>query len=148
RSTALWEQPSPQPFHMHCLPWFSMRSTPKHEKSLSCSSALYFLPCRTADERNLHFGAHHPTRFSNTHRFYKRGRRGINIDPNPDGLAAFRRRRKRDINLQYGVADCEGELVYYMFNEPALNSFDRVLSEQRETGKYQIVGKVNVPVKR
>ena len=35
-------------------------------------------------------GAHHPVRFSNTYYFYKQGWAGINIEPNPDSLAAFK----------------------------------------------------------
>jgi FkbM family methyltransferase len=93
-------------------------------------------------------GAHHPTRFSNTYRFYGRGWHGINIEPNPEALELFRRRRKRDINLGCGVADCEGQLVYFMFNEPALNSFDQALSEGREDGRYKILDRKRVPVKR
>jgi FkbM family methyltransferase len=93
-------------------------------------------------------GAHHPRRFSNTRRFYKRGWHGINIEPNPDALKLFQRQRTRDINLGYGVADTETELTYFMFNEPALNSFDRVLSEQRQSGKYRITGTKQIPVKR
>jgi FkbM family methyltransferase len=93
-------------------------------------------------------GAHHPRRFSNTCRFYKRGWHGINIEPNPDALKLFERQRKRDINLGYGVADTETELTYFMFNEPALNSFDRVLSEQRQNGQYRIAATKQIPVKR
>jgi FkbM family methyltransferase len=93
-------------------------------------------------------GAHHPKRFSNTHRFYRRGWRGINIEPNPDALALFQRRRKRDINLGYGVANKDGELLYYMFNDPALNTFDRELSGQRPADRYRIVETKNIPVQR
>jgi FkbM family methyltransferase len=93
-------------------------------------------------------GAHHPKRFSNTYYFYRKGWRGINIEPNPDALALFHRYRKRDINLGFGIADREGELVYYMFNEPALNSFDRALSEQRQDARYRIVDTKTVEVKR
>jgi FkbM family methyltransferase len=93
-------------------------------------------------------GAHHPKRFSNTHRFYQRGWRGINIEPNPDGLALFHRRRKRDINLGYGVANKDGELVYYMFNEPALNTFDRAVADQRPTDRYRIVATKSIPIRR
>ena len=92
-------------------------------------------------------GAHHPKRFSNTHRFYRRGWCGINIEPNPEGLVLFQRYRKRDINLGYGVGNQQGELVYYMFNEPALNSFDRTLSHQRQSDQYRIIGTRNIPVK-
>ena len=93
-------------------------------------------------------GAHHPTRFSNTYRFYKRGWRGINIEPNPAAVELFRRQRKHDINVECGVAESEGELSYFMFNEPALNSFDQRLSEGREGNRYKIIKKKNVPVRR
>jgi len=93
-------------------------------------------------------GAHHPRRFSNTRRFYKRGWRGINIEPNPDAMKLFERQRGRDINLCFGVGESETELTYFMFNEPALNSFDRHLSEQRQTGEYRIASTKQIPVKR
>ena len=93
-------------------------------------------------------GALHPRRFSNTCRFYERGWRGINIEPNPDGLVLFRRQRKRDINLEYGVADHDGELVYTMFNEPALNTFDKALADQRPSDRYHIVGTKKIAVRR
>lgn len=69
-------------------------------------------------------GAHHPYRFSNTYFFYRLGWRGINIEPNPEAISAFRSARPRDINLELGVSDCPGQLTYYQFDEPALNTFD------------------------
>lgn len=83
-------------------------------------------------------GAHHPKRFSNTYFFYRRGWRGINIEPNPEALALFHAHRKRDINLGFGVSDHECKLQYFMFNEPALNSFDQELSERRQSDAYKI----------
>lgn len=91
-------------------------------------------------------GAHHPKRFSNTYRFYAQGWRGINVDPNPDAMCLFKRWRKRDINITTGVSDTEGELTYYMFNEPALNSFDGKLSRQRQNGTHRIVDTLRVKV--
>jgi hypothetical protein len=35
-------------------------------------------------------GAHHPRRFSNTYYFYKLGWAGVNLEPNPDALIAFK----------------------------------------------------------
>jgi FkbM family methyltransferase len=69
-------------------------------------------------------GAHHPIRFSNTYYFYKLGWFGINIEPNPDAGVLFRSVRRRDIHLQLGVSESSGELTYYQFNEPALNTFE------------------------
>ena len=69
-------------------------------------------------------GAHHPKRFSNTYLFYLRGWHGINIDATPGSMKAFNKTRKRDLNLEVAIANREQELLYYQFEEPALNGFD------------------------
>ncbi len=90
-------------------------------------------------------GAHHPIRFSNTYMFYKMGWNGINIDAMPGSMKAFDRRRPRDINLEMGVSDKKGFLTYYMFDEPALNSFSKELSEERDNNSnFKIVDKKRV----
>lgn len=53
-------------------------------------------------------GAYHPFIFSNTYLLYKRGWRGINIEPNPRQFALFPKHRPRDINLQCAVTDQSG----------------------------------------
>lgn len=68
-------------------------------------------------------GAHHPKRFSNTYYFYKQGWRGINIEPTPTNFELFKKERALDINLNVGVSNKEGYKTFYMFNEPALNTF-------------------------
>ena len=83
-------------------------------------------------------GAHHPMRYSNTYYFYKRGWRGINVEPNPDSIRLFRRYRGSDINVHCGVSNQDGKLRYYMFNDPALNSFDENLSRARDADTYRI----------
>jgi len=94
-------------------------------------------------------GAHHPRRFSNTYLFYRSGWGGINIEPNPEIVNVFRRERKRDINLQVGIASKEGILSYYLFDDPALNTFDTELAAQREkTTAYRVVEKKQIPVQR
>ena len=80
-------------------------------------------------------GAHHPKRFSNTFLLYQNGWEGINIDPLPGSMELFNKFRPRDINIEEGVAEKEETLDYYVFNEPALNSFSKELSEKR--GKTQ-----------
>jgi FkbM family methyltransferase len=76
-------------------------------------------------------GAHHPLRFSNTAIFYQKGWCGINIEPTPTSAKTFKQYRKRDINLNIGIANKEEALTFYMFNEPAYNSFNKELSLQR-----------------
>ncbi|MCP4441160.1 MAG: FkbM family methyltransferase [Aureispira sp.] len=94
-------------------------------------------------------GAHHPYRFSNTAFFYKKKWRGINIEPTPSLMGAFQRVRKRDINLNIGISNSNSKLTFYEFNEPALNSFDKDLSKQRDqdsSNNYKIISEKEIQV--
>lgn len=94
-------------------------------------------------------GAHHPYRYSNTCYFCRRGWKGINVDPNPDAIAAFRRARPADINVCVGVSDLPGSMLYHVFNEPALNTFDVDLAAQRmQLAGYRLLESRNVPIRR
>jgi FkbM family methyltransferase len=93
-------------------------------------------------------GAHHPVRFSNTYLFYKRGWRGINIDAMPGSMRKFESVRPRDINIECGIADCEGKLTYHRFNEPALNTFDTAEAQRKNKPPYKLVNTVEVSVER
>jgi FkbM family methyltransferase len=90
-------------------------------------------------------GAHHPMRYSNTFLFYRRGWRGVNIDAMPGSMRLFDRYRSRDTNIEAGIGLTTGVVPFYVFNEPALNSFDRELSESR-TAPYKIQKVIDVPV--
>lgn len=84
-------------------------------------------------------GAHHPLRFSNTHLFYKKGWHGINIDANPGSMKLFEKYRPRDINIEVPISNNNKKINYYIFNEPALNSFSSTLSKDRDANtKYRI----------
>lgn len=92
-------------------------------------------------------GAHHPIRFSNTRFFYNRGWSGINIDPTPGSMIPFNLLRSRDINLEIGIGKVPGELIFYCFNEPALNTFDKDLANQRgKLPEYKITKTINVKI--
>lgn len=92
-------------------------------------------------------GCHHPHRFSNTFFFYKRGWRGVCIDPLPGTKDLFGRERPRDLCIEKGVDEKEGELTYFMFNEPALNTFDEKLAKERSAiVGYHILEKEKIKV--
>lgn len=84
-------------------------------------------------------GAHHPFRFSNTYIFYKKGWCGMNIDAMPGSMEPFNKFRSRDINLEIAVSDKSEELTYYAFEEPALNSLSRELSEEIRCKRHKIL---------
>lgn len=93
-------------------------------------------------------GAHHPVRYSNTNYFYKRGWKGINIEPTPSAIGAFNTFRKRDINLNIGIGPEKTKLKFYCFNEPALNSFSEEVSKRidAESAKYKIIKELDIDV--
>ena len=83
-------------------------------------------------------GAHHPFRFSNTCLLHKQGWRGINIDAMPGSMAMFNRFRPNDINLELGVSTRPGSLDFFVFEEPALNTFDIALCEERQNAGWAL----------
>lgn len=91
-------------------------------------------------------GAHHPYRFSNTAYFYKKGWRGINIEPSPALYCSFQKRRRRDINLNIGVSSNKASIPFYIFNDQALNTFDEKLAQERDSNndRYEIISKVEI----
>lgn len=70
-------------------------------------------------------GAYHPLNGSNTHYFYRfKNWTGINIEPNPNGIAAFNKIRPKDINLNLGISANSNILKYYMVDDiPVMNTF-------------------------
>lgn len=94
-------------------------------------------------------GAHHPSRFSNTFYFYKRGWQGINIDPWPKSMQLFRILRHRDINLEIAVSEKESVLDFHIFEEPLLNTGDPELAKSRNKNQSsQVVSVKALPLKK
>ena len=91
-------------------------------------------------------GAHHPVRFSNTYMFYKRGWSGINIDAMPNSMKIFNLLRPRDINLEIPISLNEKKMTYYSFNDPAINGFNKNLSQSR-TNDYKLISKISLETK-
>jgi FkbM family methyltransferase len=96
----------------------------------------------------IDIGAHHPKRFSNTYYFYKKGWRGINIDAMPGSMKSFNKVRPKDMNLEVGISSKEGILEYYIYNEPALNTFNgNLYKDLVDKGTYKLLGTKKVEVK-
>ncbi len=55
--------------------------------------------------------------------------------------------RKYDVNLEIGIGQYPGNMTFYCFNEPALNTFDQKVAQERNTGNpYKIVKEIIVPI--
>jgi FkbM family methyltransferase len=92
-------------------------------------------------------GAHHPTRYSNTWKFYQLGWRGINIDPTPGCMVEFNKLRPEDTNLEIGVSAREAERSFYCYNEPALNGIDNDRREELAESPYKLEKIIEVRTK-
>lgn len=57
-------------------------------------------------------GAFHPFLLSNTYLLWKRGWRGLNVEPAPKGVAMFERYRPDDINLSCAVSSSPGDVTF------------------------------------
>lgn len=91
-------------------------------------------------------GAHHPLRFSNTYLFYKRGWKGINIDATPGSMRLFEAVRPRDCNLELAIGEINAIKTFFMFNEPALNTFDAATARDYMAHGYKVVAQHPITV--
>ncbi|HET9850440.1 MAG TPA: FkbM family methyltransferase [Candidatus Saccharimonadales bacterium] len=79
-------------------------------------------------------GAHDPELHSVTKLFYDRGWSGINIEANPHLFKPFPRARKRDINLNVGVADKKQLLVFRRYpHHPGFSTFSEYVKKEHES---------------
>ena len=70
-------------------------------------------------------GAYHPKYLSNTYLFYKKGWRGVNIEPNIERFKRFKNNRPNCINLNIGVGEKEGIMDFYVFDSETLSTFSK-----------------------
>lgn len=138
----------PKKYHKSLADWKNLHLDGYETKSYSQEGEDMILR-RLFGEQTRGFyvdvGAHHPSRYSNTYYFYKQGWRGINIDAMPGSMRLFRKLRPRDINLEIAISDSNHVLTYYMFNDPAANSFSKGLSEKRHRKeKYRIIDEIEI----
>jgi FkbM family methyltransferase len=93
----------------------------------------------------LDIGAYHPTHFSNTYLFYKNGSCGVCVEPDPQLVAAFRRRRPRDICINTGIGvNQKASADFYILSTKTLNTFSKSEAE-RYAGYGQLIEEV-IPV--
>ncbi len=91
--------------------------------------------------------ANHPSRLSNTYFFYKsRWWHGINIEPNPALIKNFFL-RKRDTNLNIGIAPQSGEMNFYEIHPDTLSTFNKSSAEDYIKQWHPLKKEYMIPVK-
>lgn len=74
----------------------------------------------------LDIGAYEPIRSSNTYLFYRKGGRGVLVEPNVALVPKLARKRPGDVVLNAGIGlDDIPAADYFVTNDPQLNTFDR-----------------------
>jgi FkbM family methyltransferase len=92
-------------------------------------------------------GAHHPFYLSNTALFYQSGSRGINIEPDPHLYKGFLQHRKKDLNLNIGIGETEGDADFFIISSPTLNTFSKSQAEgYKKEGDYRITNVIKTRI--
>jgi FkbM family methyltransferase len=88
----------------------------------------------------LDVGANDPVRFNNTYYFYRRGHRGVLVEPNGALCQLLRAQRREATVLEAGIgASAAKEADYYVMTYDGLNTFSKEEAEhQAEATKGQI----------
>jgi FkbM family methyltransferase len=87
-------------------------------------------------------GAYHPILYSNTYNFYRRGWKGIVVDPNERMRPLYSFFRPRDIFVANGVSDKNETRTYYAFSDGAYNTFSEAEAKERmENPHLKFLGK-------
>lgn len=84
----------------------------------------------------LDIGAFDPIQANNTYFFYQAGEHGVCVEPNPDKFRRIKRKRRRDIVLNVGVAPiANANASYYLMTSPFLNTFSKEEADEAVANK-------------
>lgn len=96
----------------------------------------------------IDLGAYDPKWFSNTNRFYKKGWRGINIEPNITRYQKFLKYRPNDINLNLGIGSTNGLLKFYLFQPNTISTFSQKEAKYYQKLDFQLEKTILIEVRR
>ena len=100
--------------------------------------------------RYLDVGANDPVQLSNTYYFYKKGARGVLVEPNVALCKKLREQRPGDTVLEAGIGmSAAKEADYYVMTFDGLNTFSREEAEHQEKtsgGRVKIREVIKVPL--
>jgi len=96
----------------------------------------------------LDIGGYHPFRLNNTYGFYRRGSKGVLIEPNPVLAKNISRHRRRDVCLNVGIsADGRKSGQLHIFDEPTLSTFSGQEAERISAyGNKHVLQILDIPL--
>ena len=75
-------------------------------------------------------GANDPSFLSNTKKYYDCGWSGINVEPNITLYQKLLHERPRDINVNSGISNVKGEMIFYQMDPDSLSSFNEAVAKK------------------
>jgi FkbM family methyltransferase len=108
-----------------------------------------FRDVKISRPKYLDIGANLPDIGNNTYKFYLKGSQGVLVEADATLLPEIRKKRPKDIILNYGISDKNNEyLDFYIFDVNGLNTFNKDEAFLREkTGICKITKVVKVQMK-
>ncbi len=91
-------------------------------------------------------GANQPNYLNNTKRFYEKGWDGINIEPDINNFNLLEKSRLRDINLNIGISNTEGKIVFYICKVNTLSTFSKETAEKLSREGHEIIEEKKIEV--
>ena len=93
-------------------------------------------------------GANDPISKSNTYYFYKKGWRGINIEPDLACYNKLMKVRTEDINLNIGIGEVGGRVDYYSLFPSSLNTFSKKDADRSVSEGYELLEVSKMDIRR
>ncbi len=123
----------------------------RHKKSYSQVGEDIILDYLLGGKKNgfyVDIGAYHPVHLSNTCLFYKRGWKGIQIEPDEKRSLLFKKKRPNSITLNLGIGDSVGTSKFYIFKEEALSTFSKEVADLVIKEGHTLVKILEIPMMR
>lgn len=95
----------------------------------------------------LDIGAHDPVVLNNTYGFYRRGSRGVCVEPNPKLGDKIRAQRPRDRLVNAGVAAESGSATYFEMDVDTLNTFSSSEAQRYAAEGHAIIAERQLPLR-
>ena len=105
-------------------------SPPSHKRARMSASTSCSITCGSKTSRYLDIGAWDPIAYNNTYFFYRKGFRGVLVEPNGAMCQKIRAARPEDTTLEAGIGvTAVREADYYVMTESAWNTFSKEEAE-------------------
>ena len=95
----------------------------------------------------IDIGTNHPAYRNNTKKFYDIGWRGINIEPNLKLYKVLLEQRLNDTNINCGVGDVAGEMLFYEMIPDCYSTFDaKNAMKAMYSTRRKVVSETRIPI--